>query len=116
MNVLLILSKKLENRADKEDLENRNIIRGGNVAPALHAVQHQLEKEKLQDTLEKKLEHRSDKEDLEERNILRQGNVAPSLQAVQQQLEKEQLFDTLGKKLENRPPEEQVKHIIHSNE
>jgi len=66
--------------------------------------------------LEKKLEHRSDKEDLEERNILRQGNVAPSLQAVQQQLEKEQLFDTLGKKLENRPPEEQVKHIIHSNE
>jgi len=45
-------------------LENRNIIRPGNVAPALQAAQHQLEKEKLQDTLEKQLDtiYKADKE------------------------------------------------------
>jgi len=56
--------KKLENRAEKEDLENRNILREGNVAPALQATQQQLQKEQLQDTLEKKLENRPEKEEV----------------------------------------------------
>jgi len=101
MNVLSIISKKkLEHRSDKEDLENRNILRHGNVAPALQAAQTALEHERIVDTLEKKLEHRSDKEDLENRNIIRPGNVAPALQAAQHQLEKEKLQDTLEKQLD----------------
>jgi len=46
--------KKLEHRSDKEDLENRNILRHGNVAPALQAAQTALEHERIVDTLEKK--------------------------------------------------------------
>jgi len=55
MNVLLIHSKKkLEHRSEKEDLENRNILKPGNVAPSLQATQLALEHERIADSLEKK--------------------------------------------------------------
>jgi len=48
------LEKKISHRPEKKDLENRNILHHGHVAPSLQATQDQLEHERLLTTLEKK--------------------------------------------------------------
>jgi len=64
----------MAHRPDKEDLQERNILKDDSVAPALQAAKEALEHEIIADSLEKKLAQRPDKEDLEERNILKDGS------------------------------------------
>lgn len=98
------LAKLLQNRSDAKELQEKNILKGkwplwvmscpflvthccirtlpctgGNVAPALQAVQTELQKARLEDKLEGRLERRPDREDLERRGIVSRQASAPSL-------------------------------------
>merc|ERR1711916_414809 len=81
-DVAKTLEKKLSMRPEKDDLENKNILKDDHVAPALQAAQESLKKEKIAQSLATKIAHRPDAEDLENKNILKDNSVAPSIQAA----------------------------------
>jgi len=57
-------------RPEKDDLENRNILKDDSVAPSLQAAKASLEKEQLADLLEKQVASRPDAAELVEKHIL----------------------------------------------
>ncbi|PWN90676.1 RPEL repeat protein [Acaromyces ingoldii] len=103
------LERLLQNRSEAKELEDKNILKPGNVAPSLQAARAELEKRKLEDKLEGRLERRPEKEDLERRGILKDQTVAPALQGKLTELERSQMADKLGKEFASRPDVDELK-------
>jgi hypothetical protein len=68
------LEKLLKNRSDAKELQEKNILKGSNVAPALQAAQIELQKAQLEDKLEGRLDRRPERDDLERRGIVSRKN------------------------------------------
>ncbi|KAH9057311.1 hypothetical protein EDB87DRAFT_1812026 [Lactarius vividus] len=68
---LQALEKRLSQRPDRQELQDRNILKEGNVAPALQAARDQLQRSQLEDKLDQKLLHRPKPEELVKSGILR---------------------------------------------
>ncbi len=81
------LERSLGHRPDRHELEERNILKPGNLAPALQAKRDELQKSQLADRLEGRLERRPEKDDLVNRGILKDQSVAPALQAKREELQ-----------------------------
>ncbi|KAG8813403.1 hypothetical protein FRC17_001588 [Serendipita sp. 399] len=64
------LEKALENRATREELVDRNILPDTHIAPSLMAARKELERSRLEDSLEGKLKNRPDPETLVKEGIL----------------------------------------------
>ncbi|KAF8756861.1 hypothetical protein RHS01_03995 [Rhizoctonia solani] len=67
------LEKGLKERPEKQELVNRNILKGefySKVAPALQAAQDRLQRSQLEDKLDKALENRPKPEELVKNGIL----------------------------------------------
>ncbi|KAH9978861.1 hypothetical protein BGW80DRAFT_1281407 [Lactifluus volemus] len=64
------LEKRLAQRPDRQELQDRNILKEGNVAPALQAVRDQLQRSQLEDKLDQKLTQRPKPEELVKSGIL----------------------------------------------
>ncbi|PWN33088.1 uncharacterized protein FA14DRAFT_81226 [Meira miltonrushii] len=115
------LEKLLKNRSDLKELQDKNILKTGNLAPALQAASADLQKSQLEDKLEGRLERRPEREELERRGIsglllfaipvqqLKDQNVAPALQGKMSDLERSQLEDKLGKEFASRPDVDQLR-------
>jgi len=65
-----VLEKKLQQRPEKDELVNRNILKEGKVAPALQAAKERLERSQLEDKLETALKSRPKQEELVKDGIL----------------------------------------------
>jgi len=76
-DTLQTLEKRLAQRPDKQELQDRNILKEGNVAPALQAARDQLQRSQLEDKLDQKLLHRPKPEELVKSGILK-PEEAPS--------------------------------------
>ncbi|KAH9176667.1 hypothetical protein EDB89DRAFT_88247 [Lactarius sanguifluus] len=74
---LQALEKRLSQRPDRQELQDRNILKEGNVAPALQAARDQLQRSQLEDKLDQKLLHRPKPEELVKSGIL-QADEAPT--------------------------------------
>ena len=61
------LEKHLHTRPTVDELKQKHILLDTNAAPSLQAAQHDLEKQRITDSLKKGLEHRPEREDLEQR-------------------------------------------------
>ncbi|KAJ1665306.1 hypothetical protein IW140_006016 [Coemansia sp. RSA 1813] len=111
---LNLMEKKIERRPTREELEEHNVLRKTNVAPALQAKEMELQRSRLEDKLEHKLECRPTREELEQHNVLKKSNVAPALQAKEMELQRSQLEDKLEHMLERRPTADKLKeqHIL----
>lgn len=81
------LEKLLQNRADVAELKDKNILKEGNVAPALAATKAELARNQLEDKLEGKLERRPDRDDLVSRGILKTQLQDKQDQFVRSQIE-----------------------------
>jgi len=68
---LQALEKRLAQRPDRQELQDRNILKEGNVAPALQAAREQLQRSQLEDKLDQKLLHRPKPEELVKSGILK---------------------------------------------
>ncbi|KAI0048312.1 hypothetical protein FA95DRAFT_1099439 [Auriscalpium vulgare] len=77
-NTLQSLEKRLGQRPDRQELEGRNILKEGNVAPALQAAREQLQKSQLQDKLDQALLQRPKPEELVKGGILK-GDTSEQL-------------------------------------
>ncbi|KAI0283665.1 hypothetical protein BGY98DRAFT_911407, partial [Russula aff. rugulosa BPL654] len=64
------LEKRLAQRPDRQELQDRNILKEGNVAPALQAVREQLQRSQLEDKLDQALLNRPKPEELVKSGIL----------------------------------------------
>jgi len=69
------LEKRLAERPDRQELQERNILKEGNVAPALQAARDQLQRSQLEDKLDQKLLQRPKPEELVKSGILRADEV-----------------------------------------
>jgi len=67
---LQALEKHLSHRPDRQELQDRNILKEGNVAPALQAAREQLQRSQLEDKLDQKLLQRPKPEELVKSGIL----------------------------------------------
>jgi hypothetical protein len=74
-----VLERKIDSRPEREDLEQKNILKGTTVAPALQATRLELEKGRIADTLETKMATRPDRSDLLEKGVLENSsdNIEP---------------------------------------
>jgi len=72
------LEKKLAQRPDKQELIDYNILPASNVAPALQAAQKELERSRLEDTLDAKLKSRPPADQLIKEGILQKDEAPPS--------------------------------------
>ncbi|KAF8739803.1 hypothetical protein RHS02_05022, partial [Rhizoctonia solani] len=75
------LEKGLKERPEKQELVNRNILKGefySKVAPALQAAQDRLQRSQLEDKLDKALENRPKPEELVKNGILNKDEVPSS--------------------------------------
>lgn len=102
------LERQLGHRPDRHELEEKNILKPGNLAPSLQAARDELQKSQLADKLEGRLERRPERDDLVSRGILKDQSVAPSLQAKRDELQRNQLTDKLEGRLERRPEKEDL--------
>jgi len=69
------LEKQLGSRPNKDELVDRNILKGDSVAPALQAAKERLEKAQLQDKLAHALQERPKAEELVQEGILQPDEV-----------------------------------------
>ncbi|KZV66894.1 hypothetical protein PENSPDRAFT_736857 [Peniophora sp. CONT] len=76
------LEKRLGQRPTQEDLQNRNILKEGNVAPSLQAAKERLQRSQLEDKLDQALQQRPKPEELVKGGIL-QPDEAPAEPAAQ---------------------------------
>lgn len=76
---LQTLEKRLSQRPDKQELQDRNILKEGNVAPALQAARDQLQRSQLEDKLDQKLLHRPKPEELVKSGILKPDEAPTDL-------------------------------------
>ncbi|KAI0256204.1 hypothetical protein BJV78DRAFT_1385196 [Lactifluus subvellereus] len=67
---LQALEKRLAQRPDRQELQDRNILKEGNIAPALQAAREQLQRSQLEDKLDQALLHRPKPEELVKSGIL----------------------------------------------
>jgi len=65
-----VLERKIDSRPEREDLEQKNILKVATVAPALQAARLELEKGLIADSLESKMAARPDRADLLEKGLL----------------------------------------------
>jgi len=72
------LEKRLSQRPDRQELQDRNILKEGNVAPALQAARDQLQRSQLEDKLDQKLLQRPKPEELVKSGILQPDEVPAS--------------------------------------
>ncbi|PVG00402.1 hypothetical protein CPB86DRAFT_871926 [Serendipita vermifera] len=77
-NTKEILQKALDHRPNREELVERNILPNSNVAPSLMAAQKELERSKLEDSLNDKIKHRPTAAELVKEGILNEEEVPPS--------------------------------------
>lgn len=70
------LEKKLGNRPEKGELQEKNILKDDHVAPSLVAKAEELKRAQLEDNLEHKLQQRPKPDELVQKGIL-QGDEAP---------------------------------------
>jgi len=71
------LEKRLSQRPERQELQDRNILKEGNVAPAIQAARDQLQRSQLEDKLDQKLLQRPKPEELVKSGIL-QADEAPT--------------------------------------
>ncbi|KDQ21686.1 hypothetical protein BOTBODRAFT_99576, partial [Botryobasidium botryosum FD-172 SS1] len=64
------LERSLQERPDRKDLVDKNILKDTNVSPALQGRQAELERARLQDKLDQALQHRPKPEELIQQGIL----------------------------------------------
>jgi len=64
------LERSLQERPDRKDLVDKNILKDTHVSPALQGKQAELERARLQDKLDQALQHRPKPEELVEQGIL----------------------------------------------
>ncbi|KAA1472777.1 hypothetical protein DENSPDRAFT_839140 [Dentipellis sp. KUC8613] len=64
------LEKHIGQRPDKQELQERNILKQDNVAPALQAAKEKLQRSQLEDKLDQKLQQRPKPEELVKDGIL----------------------------------------------
>jgi len=74
---LQALEKQLSHRPDRQELQDRNILKEGNIAPALQAAREQLQRSQLEDKLDQKLLQRPKPEELVKSGILK-ADEAPA--------------------------------------
>jgi len=65
------LEQQLKQRPEREELQDKNILKDGSVAPALVAKAEQLKKSQMEDALNIKLSQRPAPEDLVQGGILK---------------------------------------------
>ncbi|EIM81095.1 uncharacterized protein STEHIDRAFT_125364 [Stereum hirsutum FP-91666 SS1] len=75
---LAALEKKLGERPEKSELQERNILKDDKVAPALQAAKEKLERSQLEDKLDNALQKRPKPEELVKEGIL-QADEAPTI-------------------------------------
>lgn len=102
---LRLTEVQLALRPSVESLVEQNILKFDPTvaAPALQAAAIDLEKARLEDSLNRKLEKRPTVEDLKTYNIIKDTSLAPALQAAAADLQKAKLEDHLAGKLNRRP-------------
>ncbi|KIJ67672.1 hypothetical protein HYDPIDRAFT_83104, partial [Hydnomerulius pinastri MD-312] len=71
------LERRLSNRPEKERLQDRNILKDDNVAPALQAAKEKLQRSQLEDKLSQALQQRPKPEELVDRGIISKGERKP---------------------------------------
>ncbi|GBE81269.1 hypothetical protein SCP_0309960 [Sparassis crispa] len=72
------LERYLNQRPDKHDLIDRNILKEDNVAPSLQAAKEKLQRSQLEDKLEHALQQRPKPEELVKGGILLDNEAPPS--------------------------------------
>jgi len=75
-NAIDKLDKQLQNRPEKNDLVERNILKDDRVAPALQAAKEQLERSQLQDKIGQALLNRPKPEELVKEGILQPDEIS----------------------------------------
>jgi len=65
-----VLEKRLGNRPEKEELQERNILKDDSVAPALQAAREKLQRSQLEDKLAHAIQQRPNPQELVEKGIL----------------------------------------------
>jgi len=71
------LERHLNQRPEKYDLIERNILKEDNVAPALQAAKERLQRSQLEDKLEHALQQRPKPEELVKDGILKESEIPP---------------------------------------
>jgi len=69
------LEKRLGQRPDKQELQERNILKEDNVAPALQAAKERLQRSQLEDKLDQALQQRPKPEELVKEGILKEDEA-----------------------------------------
>ncbi|EIW82993.1 hypothetical protein CONPUDRAFT_101470 [Coniophora puteana RWD-64-598 SS2] len=64
------LEKRLGSRPEKEELQERNILKDDSVAPALQAAREKLQRSQLEDKLAHAIQQRPNPQELVEKGIL----------------------------------------------
>ncbi|GJE94891.1 RPEL repeat protein [Phanerochaete sordida] len=72
------LEKRLNQRPEKKDLVDRNILKDDKVAPSLQAAKEKLERSQLEDKLGHALVQRPKREELEQQGILQPDASTPA--------------------------------------
>jgi len=72
---LKALEKRLEQRPEKQELQERNILKEDKVAPALQAAKERLERSQLEDRLDHALQQRPKPEELVKGGILKEDEL-----------------------------------------
>jgi hypothetical protein len=75
---LEVLEKRLAQRPERQELQDRNILKDGSVAPALQAARDQLQRSQLEDQLDHKLMQRPRPEELVKSGILNADEAPPA--------------------------------------
>ncbi|KAI0319183.1 hypothetical protein OF83DRAFT_1055486, partial [Amylostereum chailletii] len=81
-DTLQVLEKRLGQRPDKQELQERNILKEDNVAPALQAAKEKLQRSQLEDKLDHALQQRPKPEELVKEGILKGESVAQPIKAT----------------------------------
>lgn len=72
------LEKHLNQRPEKHDLVERNILKDDHVAPSLQAAKEKLQRSQLEDKLEHALQQRPRPEELVKEGILKESEIPPA--------------------------------------
>ncbi|KAJ2812338.1 hypothetical protein H4S07_001466, partial [Coemansia furcata] len=132
--IVSTLVKKLEQRPTHKELEEHHILLDTDVEPALQAKEVELQRSRLENSLDLLLEKRQTREEFERKlarchlghsldnrltheelvshNILKRTKIAPALQAKQLELERSVLKNNLECMLANRPTHEEFERSL----
>ncbi|KAJ3343371.1 hypothetical protein HDU93_008736 [Gonapodya sp. JEL0774] len=101
------LDSLLASRPQKQDLLDRNILKG-DVSAGIQAAAAELAKRKVEDVLSKKLHNRPEPAALVQSNVLKSdptsnSSVSSAIQGPQVELQKKKIEDALVKQISRRP-------------